>query len=184
MLLKNLFLSTMLLFGMATTTTNLKVNTEVSLVEIQGTSTLHDWTMHANSVKTSGMITRNAEQFTPENLQLTFPVAKLESGKDVMNSNTVKALNGDDYPNISFAAKSIAHVGGPNYTVAGNLTINGKTKAIQFKSQLEELPTGKFKWQGNVPLKMTDYGVEPPEVMFGTISTGNDITIKFSVITE
>lgn len=183
MLLKNLLLSTLLLFGMATTT-NLKVNTEVSLVEIQGTSTLHDWTMHANSVKATGTITRNGAEFTPEALQLSFPVNKLESGKDVMNSNTVKALNGSKYPNITFQATGIVLKGGTNYTLKGNLTINGVTKAIQFASKLEELPTGKFKWQGDVPLKMTDYGVEPPEVMFGTISTGNDITIKFSVITE
>ncbi len=28
---------------------------------------------------------------------------------------------------------------------------------------------------------MTDYGVTPPEVMFGTVKTGDDITISFDL---
>ena len=40
---------------------------------------------------------------------------------------------------------------------------------------------GKVQFTGSYTLKMTDFSVKPPTAMFGTIKTGDEITVKFNV---
>jgi hypothetical protein len=36
--------------------------------------------------------------------------------------------------------------------------------------------------EGEKTFNMTDYAIEPPKALFGTITTGDEITIKFKSI--
>jgi hypothetical protein len=44
-----------------------------------------------------------------------------------------------------------------------------------------EMKNGTLVCKGSKRIKMTDYKVEPPSFMFGTIKTGDEITISFDV---
>ena len=119
--------------------------------------------------------------------QLDFIVIaeSLKSGKSGMDKNTYKALNTEKYKQITFKLSKVNNINCSGdvckVSVNGNLTISGSTKPINisFDMKIEE---SKISLIGSKTIKMTDFGVDPPKAMFGTITTGDAIDIKFHSI--
>ncbi|MEP1791697.1 YceI family protein, partial [Reichenbachiella sp.] len=59
----------------------------------------------------------------------------------------------------------------------GELLIAGKSNEIPVRLTINN--TSKLSVSGSIKIKMTDYGITPPTAVFGTIKTGDDITIQF-----
>ncbi|MCK9270144.1 MAG: YceI family protein [Bacteroidales bacterium] len=64
--------------------------------------------------------------------------------------------------------------------LTGMLTIAGKTKEVKVPVDFIISPDQQFTASGKVPLKMSDFGIEPPTVFFGTITTNNEVEVKFN----
>ncbi|MDI3521447.1 MAG: hypothetical protein PWR04_1435, partial [Anaerophaga sp.] len=62
-----------------------------------------------------------------------------------------------------------------------NLTIAGETKPIEIALNANISPQKEVSVSGETTLKMTDFDVEPPTVMFGTIKTADEVTINFNL---
>ena len=159
-------------------------NAESSLT-VLGTSSLHDW--HVVAEKQHGKITfTNAKECQIEKINVEIEAESLKSGKSSMDKNTYKALNTSSYKTISFQSteiKSVTNKGNGTFNVvaAGNLTISGTKKPITLDFTINISDT-TIRLAGEKKIKMTDFNVEPPKALLGTITTGNDITIKFSTI--
>ena len=103
-----------------------------------------------------------------------------------MDKNTYKALKTDNYKTISFQladVKSVSNKGNGNFVLntEGDLTISGVKKRIRLNFNISIIDS-KIKLTGEKKIKMTDFNIDPPKALFGTITTGDDITIKFSNI--
>jgi len=153
-------------------------------LSVKGTSTLHDWTM----TSTEATVQAGIEQAGAGDLaavSLTVPVASLKSGKGAMDRNAQEALKAKQHPDIRFALKAPV---GPTTTgstvswpAAGTLTIAGVSRDVTVAVSCTRAADGSLTCTGSVPLKMTDYGVKPPVLMMGTLKTGNDVTVDFSI---
>ena len=64
----------------------------------------------------------------------------------------------------------------------GTLEISGVKNTINMDVEAVEFENGQIRFKGKLPLDMTNYDVEPPEFMLGTISTGKDVVIYFELI--
>ncbi|MBQ0767763.1 MAG: YceI family protein [Bizionia sp.] len=157
------------------------VNAESSLT-ISGTSSLHDWTIDAK--KQSGvLIFKNLEKGEIEKCTLNITVEGLESGKRSMDKNTHKALNSDDYKSITYQLVEINETlvqSATTYLIKtkGDLTISGVKKRIALNFTLTNNGDGVVL-EGSKKLKMTDFNIDPPKALLGTITTGDDINIAF-----
>ncbi len=152
-----------------------------SCITIAGTSTMHDWTMTSKEAKYSAVFEVNAEG-TPVQLNmvtLTVPAESLKSGKGAMDKNAYNSLKTDKHKQITFQLTS-AKVNAKTIICSGNLTVAGFTKPIEVEVAYEER-NGVLYCKGAQKIKMTDYNVEPPTFMFGSIKTGNEITVSFDV---
>ncbi len=154
----------------------IEVNTEKSKVEILGTSSLHDWESNVSSYSIKGTIGEN--QIT--DLVASFNVASIKSGKSIMDSKTQDALKSEKYPNIIFKANTLKMVNG-SVSGQGTLTIAGNSQPIQFNATSKQMPNGNLLVSGKTQLKMTDYGIEPPTAMFGTLTTGDEVTVSYEI---
>jgi len=49
------------------------------------------------------------------------------------------------------------------------------------KAKVNMQGKSKLIFEGSQPISMSDYGISAPTALFGTLKTGNDITINFKV---
>lgn len=153
-----------------------------SELKVYGTSNVHDWEINAN--EQSGVIDLiYSNELEINKLKIAIPAESLKSGKGGMDKNTYKALKTDKYKNITFSLteiKSSTRLGDQKYKVKalGNLTISGVTKNVSIDFNLD-INSNTIHIVGEKSIKMTDFNVEPPTALFGSITTGDEITIKF-----
>jgi polyisoprenoid-binding protein YceI len=179
-----IMLTAVLLFSFGVNAQSYKLNNKASSVEIDGTSNIHDWTMKAEN--SGGVLTVDFDEGTLEKiekLEFTVVAESLVSGKSGMDKNTYKALNTDKYKNITYNLKKvngIEKLSGNNYKVktTGSLMIAGVKKDINLNFDLNS-SSDQLVLAGQYKLNMTDYGVEAPTAMFGTIKTGEEVVVKF-----
>lgn len=156
-----------------------------STVTIEGTSNLHDWEMVSNNYSVTVVI----DQANPNiitKLSAVIPAESLKSGKKGMDKNAYKALNTTSHKNISFELTEVVKStskGSGIYEIAtkGNLTINGVKKTIPLTITLKE-NGNTINLNGSTSFNMTEYKVEPPTALLGTITTGDKLTIKFKTV--
>ncbi|WP_053971684.1 YceI family protein [Mangrovimonas sp. ST2L15] len=160
-----------------------KIQKTGSSIIISGTSSLHDWDIEAEDY--SGTIEFSdlaAGQIS--NLNMSVVSESLKSGKSGMDSNTYKALNTKKYKNVTFKfskVNKLEKVDDSTFklNVSGTLTIVGASKNVNFEMLLTKLPSG-VNLTGSESIKMTDFGIDPPKALMGTIKTGDKVTIKFN----
>jgi len=154
---------------------------QTGAITIAGTSTMHDWTMTSKEASYSAGFEIGADG-TPTKLNtvtLTVPAESLKSGKGAMDNNAYKALKTDKNKQITFQLIS-SKITGKTITCTGDLTIAGTTKPVDVEVTWE-IKNGNMVCKGSKKIKMTDYKVEPPSFMFGTVNTGDEITVTFDV---
>lgn len=157
-----------------------------SKVLVEGTSNVHDWELTAENC--SGILEVEFDDQELENIEklhFTVIAESLISGKSGMDKNTYKALKTDQYKKITFKlqeVESLEKSSAETYLVkaSGNLTIAGLSKKIATTFQLSG-KKGGISLTGKYKLDMTDYEVEPPTALFGTITTGKEVTIDFQL---
>jgi hypothetical protein len=156
--------------------------TQQASVTMAGTSSLHDWTMTAEGFPcTTSFVLENGRVTGAKAVALTVPVKTLKSGKSAMDKNAYSALKEDAHKQISYSLATTKLVG-DKLVGTGSLTIAGVTKPIEIASLCTLQADQSIVCKSTVALKMTDFGVEPPSFMFGSITTGDNITLEFNLV--
>jgi polyisoprenoid-binding protein YceI len=155
-------------------------------VTINGTSNLHSWNETVENVSGSGVVTWNTNgSLDLDSLKIRMKVHSIKSDAgSIMNNNTYKALKADAYPEIIFTLKAPVKSIQTNSSVTivtakGYLTIAGVSRPVEISAKVFFQEHDKLVFQGNETIKMTDYGVDPPTALFGTLRTGNEVIIKY-----
>lgn len=173
-----LILTASLVFGQA----NYVLNKDYKIT-IEGSSNLHDWTENVGKAGATSSVTWNSNgSFILNNLTVTVNVQSIKSSEgNTMNGKTYKALKSDSHPTITFTLTSPLQVspGGTTITASGNLTIAGVSRGVTIHAKINSSPNSNISIEGSVPLKMTDFGIDPPTALFGALKVGNDVTIQF-----
>lgn len=158
-----------------------KLNNDLSAMYIDGTSSLHDWTETVEQMSGTLNLTLNGsaiEKITGINASI--PVNSIKSGKGGMDDNTYKALKQKSHPNITYKLKSFAVKGDVVY-LTGMLTIAGETREVKFQSKYVMVGE-QLKFSGKHTFNMTDFKIDPPTAVMGTIKTGDQVTIRFELV--
>jgi polyisoprenoid-binding protein YceI len=155
-------------------------------VTISGTSNLHDWTSNVTKVYTDASISWENGKFTAiPVLKLRIPVAGILSTKGrIMDNKTWDALQKDQYPNIRFQLQKATvspTSSGYNVAATGSLTVAGKTQNISLSATAKSITNGGLAFAGAYTLKMSDYGIDAPTAIMGTLTTGDEVTIAYSI---
>ena len=163
------------------------IETQNVKIFINGTSTLHDWRSEVTSAKLKGNFEFNGTELINLNgVYVSLPVTGIKSTQgSVMDKKTWTALKYTSHPNITFRMNKLVNIkevsSGYTVEVSGVLTIAGKSRTVQLKTECTYLGNDTFEFSGLHAFKMSDFSVEPPTALFGSISTGDDITIDFIV---
>jgi polyisoprenoid-binding protein YceI len=171
-----------------------RIDAGASTMTIAGTSTLHDWECAVEDVGGRLQVQPAAEDDAAApvsglpSVSVQVPVEKIECGKGRMNRNLRKALDADAYPTILFSLEAatvspLPDSAGSWFSVSatGELIVAGARRQVEVPVKGQRLDDG-FRFVGEKSLKMTDFDVDPPSVMLGTINTGDEVTVRFDVV--
>jgi polyisoprenoid-binding protein YceI len=158
---------------------------------IDGTSTIRSFTCKAAEV--NAVVEVNGANVIPSLLtgekgvkavQVTVPAEKMDCGNGKMNDHMRNALKVAENPTITFSltnydvAKNADGIAG---TINGTLDLGGVKKPISF--QTTGAPVGgMLHVNGVYELRMTDYGLKPPTLMFGRIKVGETVKVGFDLL--
>ena len=153
-----------------------RADLKTSMLSINGTSSLHDWESVAHDFTFSVLLDSNKLK----GLKGTILVRSIKSGKGIMDDKTYAAMEAEKYPEIRLIGEDLTIQNG-KVMGKGTLTIHNVAKPIVIQADFVKT-TGGFTVKGNVALKMTDFGIDPPTAMFGSLVTGNDVVIAYAIV--
>lgn len=172
-----------------------------SKVQIDGTSTIHDWTVQgqiiAGYLELDDKVQLDTAQAAPTGwedgkanakVEVTIPVRTLKSNNSVMTDVMHNAMKIQAHPQIKYVLKQMTlkpgtHAPGTPFVFAatGELTVAGVTRTNQMDVKIDRAANNRLKATGVTTVKMTDFGIAPPapKVALGAIKTGDDVKITF-----
>lgn len=162
------------------------VFTEASALWVTGTSTVHDW--RCNAAQVDGWLNTNAgEALTGiTQAEVTVQADGLECKNGTMDKKTRNALKADEHPTIRYELTAAEVLPGTEkgfrVQTTGRLTLAGQTHTVTATVQGQVTPNGQIRLMGELPIVMSDYGINPPTAMLGTLKTGNAVTVHFEVV--
>lgn len=170
-----------------------------SKVKIDGTSTIHDWTVEGliigGALELDSKFVTNPTQAQPGKIpakvDAMIPVRSLKSGKKAMDDVMHTAMKQQQFPRIEYRLTELTlketpkSADGPyTFDSKGELTVSGVTNKVTFPVTMTR--TGKtMKTTGTTSVKMTSFGIQPPspKIALGLISTGDDVKLAFEWVT-
>lgn len=161
------------------------LNSSNSTLTVEGTSNVHDWDIKSDKQTGKLQLKITAEGIDEISvLEFELHPENLKSGKSGMDRNTYKALKTDKHKKISFSLKktnSIKSLGNNKYSVSvnGDLLIAGVKKPVDIQFEMT-VAGNRITLLGNKKIKMTSFNIDPPKALMGTITTGDEVTVKFN----
>ncbi len=121
---------------------------------------------------------------------ISIPVTSIrnnDTGFSGMNNAMLDAMHAEEFPRIEFRLKEMVfkepHAAGTplQFDTKGELLVHGVTNLISMPVSIEASDKSRLKVSGSVPLKMTSFKIDPPNVAHAFVSA-DDVVISFEWI--
>ena len=169
-----------------------------STITITGTSTVHEWSMTGTAIDGSidiapeiaaAPVSADAWKANrPALVSVRIPVAKIASPHDRMNRIMRDAMKEKTYPDVRYELlEARATKGTPDAFIVdarGKLTVAGVTRDVEMAVSAAKNGDKRYVLTGEIPLKMTDFGIAPPTAMMGTIRSADQVKVSFRWIVD
>ncbi len=157
---------------------------------IKGSSSLHDWESAITQMEGKGSFeTKDDALVAVKDVVIKIAVKGIKSteGKK-MDNKTYETFNADKNPYITYTlSNAVVKVNASNVVTMeapGKLTMAGNTQSTPLSATGKKLPNGDLQLSFSKKLKMTDFKMEPPVMLLGTIKVGDEITVEFDFVLE
>jgi polyisoprenoid-binding protein YceI len=164
-----------------------------SNLTIEGDSTLHPYRTRATRIDASfnldpqgpKLLAEALEKGTVKSAEIEVAVGAFTSGESGLDENLRKALRASKTPFIHFHLSSYqltAPSAGSSFGLLlhGTLSVAGVEKPVDVPAQVFAKASG-LSVTGVLPLRMTDFKVDPPVLMLGMIRCKDAVAVKFEL---
>jgi polyisoprenoid-binding protein YceI len=160
-------------------------------MNIQGTSSYHDWTSNVNNISFQGeflIANGTIEKIKNATVLVLTKSIQSEQHSNLMDDRTHNTLKADKYPSITYEFISIKSVhkelSKTNMVIHGTLTLAGTSKVTDLLLNITTNESGEVVISGTKKIKMSEYGIKPPVFMLGLLRVGEEVTINYEVVLE
>ena len=163
-----------------TVKSNLKFN-------ISGTSTIHGWDMSGHGGNCTAQFHYDASGAITgiNDISFSFPAVNLKSGKSEMDKRAHKALKVGRHSNITgrFVDAKVVTNDNINFRINSviKLQIGGVTKDVPVVANGKLNKDKSLTVSGEKKIDMTEFNIEQPSFMFGSVKAGKDVVVKFDL---
>ena len=163
-----------------------------STVSLSGTSNIHPFTASTTAARlvrlqlADGVLGEDVwnailKPGAIEAFEIAIPVATLSSPKEGIDKNMHKALKVTQFPEIAFRLSRVHADAAGALKGIGTLRIAGVEREVSLPLKTQRSDAG-LTVTGQVPLLMTDFGIEPPKAMLGMLKTDPKVTVTFETV--
>jgi len=170
------------------------VISDASTMTIYGSANVTDWEAKVKTIS-GEVVLRNSENANWadadaswfEEVRITMPVGDIDADSRRMNNNMHDYLKKSNHPNITYElkeGKSLALDGNPDATLTaiGVVTAAGVSHEIEHEVKISKSENGDLVISGSKDLEMSDFNIDPPTAMLGSVRARNEMTIEFELI--
>lgn len=166
---------------------------EPSFLRVRGTSTINDFTIHAEAMKAELWIPDAVRDSAPFRAltahpmgAITIPVQQLHGGNALFNRDLRHALEADKYPEVVYQLTTFR----PRDTLAtepdwrlihveGRLTVTDVTRTIRMEIRGRWSQPDRMEFKGNKILTISEFDIPPPTRFFGALRVGDTVIVDF-----
>lgn len=159
---------------------------------LEGSSNVVDFTCDCTTELQGGQleISEANQKYTFQNSILQLPVKSLDCGNRVMNRDMYDALDAEQYSSITVRLLSVHDLAPNAFTVCDEwyeltakieLTIAGECRSVLMDIQAANLGYQLYHFRGRKAIYLTDFNIDPPRALLGTIRVDNCITINMDL---
>jgi len=118
---------------------------------------------------------------TPQTLkgEISLDLFSLKSENDKRDEHMHEALKAKENKLVSFTIKEVTKVG-DQYKLLGTLHLNKVSKDVEAQASMDE-SGGMMKLKGGFIIKMSDFGIEPPTLLFLSVRDQVDISYELDL---
>ncbi len=173
-----------------------------SRVTVEGTSTLHNWKVEGQRVE--GYLSVDEQElaalwmpsgpspYAPAaTVRVDIPVTSLTSSKRGMDETMYKALKATTHPTITYSLKSAKIPmrqaaqeenadGSLTLETTGVLMVAGVERTVDIPMHVRRLSNHRLEISGDAALRMTEFGIDPPRAILGTLRTGDTVHVHWT----
>lgn len=103
-------------------------------------------------------------------------VADFTSDNKKRDANMYETMESTKFPKSAFEIKEVVGKGGDKYQLTGMLTLHGVQKPMSFEGAVRN-DGNKVHIKVSGTMKMSDYGITPPKMVFLTVRDQVDISV-------
>lgn len=182
-----LALTALALAGLAATASPAKLSLEEgSWLRLEGDSSLHAYVSTATRIEleaelepAAASLRESVESGALRSFELEIPVAGLRSGKDGLDKNMRASLKADEHEEIEFKMEQ-ASLAGSTIALTGTLSVAGSRRPAVIEG-VARFEGNTVRVSGRHELKMSDFGIKPPTMMFGAIKTEDRVVVAYGL---
>jgi polyisoprenoid-binding protein YceI len=151
---------------------------------VQGSSTIHDWESQITKAEVKGQFkVEDFKLLEAKNVEVKIPVESIKSTKGkMMDGKTYDAFKYEKFPFIIYTLTSAKINDNGTIDAKGNLTMAGVTKPMDLQAKYKVLANGELQLTLSRKFKMTDFKMETPTAMMGSIKVGDEVTVNFDLV--
>jgi polyisoprenoid-binding protein YceI len=160
-------------------------------MNIQGTSSYHDWTSNVNNISFQGeflIANGTIEKIKNATVLVLTKSIQSEQHSNLMDDRTHNTLKADKYPSITYEFISVKSIEKEQkqttLIINGTLNLAGTSKTTELQLNVSTNELGEIIISGEKKIKMSDYGIKPPVFMLGLLRVGDQVTISYEVVLE
>ena len=149
----------------------------------------HDHLVEARKIE--GCAAIQTQDLARSSIGLDFSVAELrvldpkESAEDrakVQKNMETEVLRVSEYPHVKFESTAVEKTDAASrLRVRGNLTIRGRTQPVVIPLVLTRMDDGTYRASGEYRFKQTLFGIEPIQLLGGTIKVKDELRVEFEL---
>lgn len=124
----------------------------------------------------------------PPRFELRLPIVQLDCASRGIERDLRQALDAEHYPHIRFeltGVEQVRHAAASEsitlLDLAGVLTLREVSRPVRTTITARPAVDGNYRLTGQLPLRMTDFGIPPPVALFGLIRVDDSLLLRFDV---
>ncbi len=168
-----------------------------SQIVFKGSSNINQFTFRSSDISGKGTVDTlaahlksvNTSMDKAVNVAFQVNVKTFDSGNSRMNRDMYNALKAEKYATIKFKLDSLQFERflsptEAEFAVQGLLHVAGVENSISLTVTVTKLSDNLYHLQGSKQIRMTDYEIKPPKVLFGLVQARDKLTVEFDIYAD